>query len=86
MQINLSPSEEAEIRRQATEFGYESPERYLIDLAINRYEDFPKLSDAELRYCAEMCDEGMRDVEAGRVMSVQESLEYSKAALRKRTS
>lgn len=84
MQIDLSPAEEAEIRRQAAAVGYESPERYLVDLAINPETTFRPLSDEELRQSAAMCDRGMEEVRAGKVVSVDEARRLSKESLGRR--
>lgn len=86
MQIDLSPAEEAEIRRQASAVGYDNPARYLIDLAIHPESTFRPLDPAELRESAAMCDEGMRDAESGRVMSVEEAREQALESLRRNRS
>jgi hypothetical protein len=65
MQIDLLPEEEAEIRRQAVAVGYDSPGRYLVDLAIKPEAVLQPLTDAELRASAAMCDRGMQEADAG---------------------
>lgn len=74
MQIDLLPEEEAEIRRQAAAVGYDSPERYLVDLAIKPEAVMRPLSDAELRASVAMCDRGMQDADAGRGVTMREAI------------
>lgn len=73
MQISLTPDEEGQLRRYANEVGYESAERFLLDLARDHVNSLPYLTEEELEASAAMCDRGMRDAEAGRVMSIEES-------------
>lgn len=75
MQIDLTPTEEAEIRRQAVAAGYESVERYLVDLAVNPEATLPALTEEELKASAGMCDRGMAEIDSGMGKTVEEARE-----------
>jgi len=78
MQIEVTGEVEQRLRQHAAASGYDDVEKYAADhLAAIAYAplnaELPPMSEDELRRSAEMCDQGMADVLAGRVMSVEEA-------------
>lgn len=82
MKIDLSPIEEAEIRGLATAAGYESPERYLKDIALDAVAGIATQTDSELKASLAMIDKSMAEIDAGEGRTIEEAREALLGSLR----
>ncbi|TWT96607.1 hypothetical protein Pla108_23760 [Botrimarina colliarenosi] len=69
----------------AKEYGYDDVREYIKDCVVGLIhadtDESASLTDEELRESAARCDEGMADVLAGRVMSVEQARQRLHARL-----
>lgn len=79
MNIQLSPTDERSLAALAAQAGYQSAERYATEFLQEFVQQhatvgLEPLSESELQASLKMCDQGMKEAEAGRGVNPDQAL------------